>query len=103
MVASARMELGIHIQVEKLPEGQFLATSDELEGLVAQGRTVAEARDVAEKADRSPPRTPGPAQLPSRQLIGDLSIHRIRRQIDLAGPGNRSAIDEDLAEELHIP
>ena len=47
MVASARMELGIHIQVEELPEGQFLATSNELEGLVAQGRTVAEALDIA--------------------------------------------------------
>ena len=37
------MELAIRIQVEELPEGLFLATSDELPGLVAQGRTVAEA------------------------------------------------------------
>jgi predicted RNase H-like HicB family nuclease len=47
------MELAIHIQVEELPEGLFLATSDELPGLVAQGRTIAEtleiARDVARK------------------------------------------------------
>ena len=47
------MELAIQVQVEKLPEGVFLATSDELPGLVAQGRTVAEtleiARDVARK------------------------------------------------------
>jgi predicted RNase H-like HicB family nuclease len=47
------MELAIRIQVEELPEGVFLATSDELPGLVAQGRTVAEtleiARDVARK------------------------------------------------------
>ncbi len=47
------MELAIRIQVEELPEGLFLATSDELPGLVAQGRTVAEtleiARDVARK------------------------------------------------------
>lgn len=47
------MELAIHIQVEALPEGVFLATSDELPGLIAQGRTVAEtleiARDVAQK------------------------------------------------------
>lgn len=35
------MELAIPIQVEELPEGLFLATSDELPGLVAQGRTVA--------------------------------------------------------------
>jgi len=47
------MELAIGIQVEELPEGMVLATSDELPGLVAQGRTVAEtleiARDVARR------------------------------------------------------
>lgn len=47
------MELAIQIQVEELPEGLFLATSEELPGLVAEGRTVAEtleiARDVARK------------------------------------------------------
>ncbi|MBV8550070.1 MAG: type II toxin-antitoxin system HicB family antitoxin [Acidobacteriaceae bacterium] len=47
------MELAIRIQVEELPEGLYLASSDELPGLVAQGRTVAEtleiARDVARK------------------------------------------------------
>jgi predicted RNase H-like HicB family nuclease len=47
------MELALRVQVEELPEGLFLATSEELPGLVAQGRTVAEtleiARDVARK------------------------------------------------------
>jgi len=47
------MELAIQIQIEELPEGLFLATSNELPGLVAQGRTAAEAfeivRDVARK------------------------------------------------------
>jgi predicted RNase H-like HicB family nuclease len=47
------MELAIDIRIESLPEGPYLATSDELPGLVAQGRTVAEtleiARDVAKK------------------------------------------------------
>ena len=36
-----------------LPEGVYLATSDDVQGLVAQGRTIAEtieiARDVAKK------------------------------------------------------
>ncbi|GAH99754.1 unnamed protein product, partial [marine sediment metagenome] len=36
-----------------LPEGMYLATSDNLQGLVAQGRTVTEtleiARDIAKK------------------------------------------------------
>lgn len=45
------VELAIRVHIEQLPEGEFLATSDELNGLVAQGRTVAEtleiARDVA--------------------------------------------------------
>ena len=47
------MELAVKVQIEHLPEGVFPATSDELQGLVAQGRTVAEtleiARDVAKK------------------------------------------------------
>ena len=47
------MEHIVNIYIEKLPEGMYLATSDNLQGLVAQGRTVTEtleiARDVAKK------------------------------------------------------
>lgn len=47
------MEKIINIHIEKLPEGFYLATSDSMQGLIAQGRTVAEtieiARDVAKK------------------------------------------------------
>ena len=47
------MERIVKVHIEKLPEGVFLATSDDVEGLVAQGRTVSEtleiARDVARK------------------------------------------------------
>ena len=47
------MERTIIIQIEKLPEGLYLATSNDVQGLVAQGRTVTEtieiARDVGEK------------------------------------------------------
>jgi predicted RNase H-like HicB family nuclease len=47
------MEQIINLHIEKLPEGYYLATSDEVPGLVAQGRTVAEtleiARDVARR------------------------------------------------------
>lgn len=47
------MERKITIQIERLPEGYYLATSDSLQGLVAQGRTISEtieiARDVAKK------------------------------------------------------
>ncbi len=47
------MEQIIKIHIKKLPEGVYLATSKEVPGLVAQGRTVTEtleiARDVAKK------------------------------------------------------
>jgi predicted RNase H-like HicB family nuclease len=41
------------LNIEKLPEGVYLATSDDIQGLVARGRTTQEtleiARDVAKK------------------------------------------------------
>lgn len=47
------MEHVIQLHIEKLPEGLYLATSDEVQGLIAQGRTIQEtieiARDVAKK------------------------------------------------------
>lgn len=46
------MELVIRIQIEQLPEGVYLATSDELPGLVAQGRTIAEALEIARDVAR---------------------------------------------------
>jgi predicted RNase H-like HicB family nuclease len=43
----------VMLHVERLPEGGYLATSEAIQGLVAQGRTVAEtleiARDVARR------------------------------------------------------
>jgi predicted RNase H-like HicB family nuclease len=44
------VERTINVHIEKLPEGLYLAKCDDLRGLMAQGRTVAEleiARDVA--------------------------------------------------------
>jgi predicted RNase H-like HicB family nuclease len=52
MLGFGLMELAIRIQVEELPEGPFLATSHELPGLVAQGRTVAEALEIARDVAR---------------------------------------------------
>jgi len=47
------MEGFITLNIEKLEEGGYLATSDEMEDLIAQGDTIAEtleiAKDVAEK------------------------------------------------------
>jgi predicted RNase H-like HicB family nuclease len=47
------MEYEVQLHIEHLPEGVYLATSGAVQGLVAQGRTIAEtieiARDVAKK------------------------------------------------------
>ena len=47
------MEKILNLHIEKLPEGFYLATSDSIQGLIAQGRTITEtleiARDVAKK------------------------------------------------------
>jgi predicted RNase H-like HicB family nuclease len=43
----------VNLHIEKLPEGPYLATSDDIQGLIAQGRTIQEtleiAHDVAKK------------------------------------------------------
>jgi predicted RNase H-like HicB family nuclease len=43
----------VNLHIERLPEDGYLATSEAIQGLVAQGRTVAEtleiARDVAQR------------------------------------------------------
>jgi predicted RNase H-like HicB family nuclease len=46
------MEVAVHIHVEKLPEGVYLATSEQFPGLIAQGRTVAEALEIARDVAR---------------------------------------------------
>ena len=60
------MERVVNLHIEKLPEGLYLATSDNIQGLIAQGRTIAEtieiARDVAKKLIES--QDGGPNDLP---------------------------------------
>jgi len=47
------MEKIVNLQIEKLPEGVYLATSNSVQGLVVQGNSITEtieiARDVAKK------------------------------------------------------
>ena len=47
------MERIVNVHIEKLPEGVYLATSNDVQGLVAHGRSITEtleiARDVAKK------------------------------------------------------
>ena len=73
-----RMELAIRTHVEQLPEGLYLATSDELSGLVAQGRTVAEAleiaRDVARKLIEARRDRQAQMSLPAASAQSDYTI-----------------------------
>ena len=69
------MEKIINIHIEKLPEGVYLSTSADVQGLVAQGRTATEAleiaRDVARKLIEA--RT---------QRSGDLNLAAIADSLD---------------------
>ncbi|HSN75884.1 MAG TPA: type II toxin-antitoxin system HicB family antitoxin [Anaerolineae bacterium] len=42
----------LSINIEPLEEGGYLATSDDLQGLIAQGRTMAEAMEIAQDVAR---------------------------------------------------
>lgn len=74
------MEHIVNVHIEKLPEGVYLATSDDVPGLVAQGRTITEtleiARDVAKKlieaqAERAPPLAPVRESFDYPLILGD--------------------------------
>lgn len=62
------MEQIAKLHIEKLPEGFYLATSDDIPGLVAQGRTIQEtleiARDVGKKLLEARSGRANPATLP---------------------------------------
>lgn len=42
------MEHIVRLHIERLPEGLYLATSEDVQGLVAQGRTVQETLEIAQ-------------------------------------------------------
>lgn len=46
------MEKVIKVHIEVLDEGGFLATSEDIQGLIAQGRTVQETLDIAKDVAR---------------------------------------------------
>ena len=66
------MEQIANLHIEKLPEGVYLATSEDIPGLVAQGRTIQEtleiARDVGKKLIEAKAERASPPDLP---LAGD--------------------------------
>ena len=45
-------EYRLHLQVRRAENGQYLATSEEFAGLVAQGRTMAETVEIAQDVAR---------------------------------------------------
>ena len=45
-------EYRLHLQVRRVENGQYLATSEEFAGLVAQGRTMAETVEIAQDVAR---------------------------------------------------
>ena len=45
-------EYRLHLQIRRVENGQYLATSEEFAGLVAQGRTMAEAVEIAQDVAR---------------------------------------------------
>ena len=45
-------EVIVSIHIESLDEGGYLATSDDLQGLIAQGRTIAETIEIAQDVAR---------------------------------------------------
>jgi predicted RNase H-like HicB family nuclease len=84
------------------PEGVYLATSDEVQGLVAQGRTIQEtieiARDVAKKLIEAQQSDATASPLvPARDMVKrlkelGLEFHRQAARVarDLVQPGNQS-------------
>jgi predicted RNase H-like HicB family nuclease len=69
------MEHIVTLHIQRLPEGVYLATSDDVPGLVAQGRTVTEtleiARDVAKKLIEA-----------QRERSGDVHLVELRETFD---------------------
>ena len=45
-------EYRLHLQIRRVENGQYLATSEDFAGLVAQGRTVAETVEIAQDVAR---------------------------------------------------
>lgn len=46
------MERIIRLHIEKLPEGVYLATSNDIQGLLAQGDTIRETIEIAQDVAR---------------------------------------------------
>ena len=68
MLNAGERERVIKIHITRLPEGVYLATSDDVQGLVVQGRTVAETLEIARDVARKLLEAQGRVELP---LVGE--------------------------------
>ncbi|MDK1029282.1 MAG: type II toxin-antitoxin system HicB family antitoxin [Anaerolineae bacterium] len=64
----------LRLHITKLPEGLYMATSDDVQGLVAQGRTVAETVEIARDVARKLLEAQSNLKLPEIEESFDLSI-----------------------------
>ena len=69
------MEKIVNIHIELLPEGMYLATSDDVQGLVVQGRTVSETLEIARDVIR---RILGA----KKEREGSISMHEVSTNFD---------------------
>ena len=74
-------EYMVSIKIEKLDEGAYLATSDALPGLVAEGRTIAETMEIAQDVARKIIESyiehgdPLPSEMaPASRTVGNIKI-----------------------------
>jgi predicted RNase H-like HicB family nuclease len=74
------MEKVINIHIKKLPEGVYLATSKDIQGLVAQGRTATEALEIAR----------------------DVARKLIEAQVERSGKVNLTTIDDSFDYPLIV-
>ncbi len=70
-------EILLSIKIEPLDEGGYLATSADLNGLVAQGRTVAETMEIAQDVARK--------LIESHLAHGDPLLPKIRATLERKG------------------
>lgn len=79
-------EILLSLEIEKLPEGVFLATSKDLPGLVVQANSITEALDIAQDAAQK--------LIESYREHGDPLAPGLRRKTGGSGP---------VAVKLRVP
>ena len=83
------MERIVNLHIERLPEGMYLATSDDVQGLIAQGCTIQETIEIVRYAGQEAGRGAGRARRPGHPAAGGgglrLSADRQRLMGRLAG------------------